>query len=166
MLAPFGPFSRRAPEPRRVPVYTAREVTVRAASQNYLVDDVCAPLRRMFSFAESEHPLRVLIANTPLMYRQTLALAIHRHAPDSEVMIADPASLDGNAERFSPHVLIRDDDGIEVGSPEGVVCWVGVIIDDHLKARISLDGKVSEVHEVSLYELLAALDEATRLVSA
>jgi hypothetical protein len=62
-------------------------------------------------------------------------------------------------------VLVRDDDGIEVASPDGVVCWVGIIIDDHLMARISLDGKVSEIHEVSLYEMLAALDEVTKFVS-
>jgi hypothetical protein len=115
--------------------------------------------------AEEEQAMRILIANTPLMYRESLALAVHRHNPDFEVMIADPASLDGEAERFGPHTLIRDDDGIEVGSPDGVVCWVGIIIDDHLKVRISLDGKVSEIHEVSLYELLAALDEAARFVS-
>ncbi|HSL01199.1 MAG TPA: hypothetical protein VK869_12760 [Rubrobacteraceae bacterium] len=109
--------------------------------------------------------MRILIANTPLMYRETLALAVHRHNPDFEVMMADPASMNGEAERFSPHVLVRDDDGVEVASPDGVVCWVGIIIDDHLKARISIDGKVSEIHEVSLYELLTALDEATKFVS-
>jgi hypothetical protein len=81
------------------------------------------------------------------------------------VMIADPASMDGEAERFGPHTLIRDDDGIDEASPDGVVCWVGIIIDDHLKARISIDGQVSEVHEVSLYELLDALDEAAKFVS-
>ena len=109
--------------------------------------------------------MRILIANTPLMYRESLALAVHRHNPDFEVMIADPASLDGEAERFGPQTLIRDDDGVEIGSPDGVVCWVGIMIDDHLKARISIDGKVSEIHEVNLYEVLAALDEAARFVS-
>ena len=109
--------------------------------------------------------MRILIANTPLMYRETLALAVHRHNQDFEVMMADPASMDGEAKRFSPHVLVRDDDGIELASPDGVVCWVGIIIDDHLKARISLDGKVSEIHEVSLYEMLAVLDEVTEFVS-
>ena len=109
--------------------------------------------------------MRILIANTPLMYRESLALAIHRNNPNFEVMIADPWSLDGEVERFGPHALVRDDDGIEVGSPDSVVCWVGIIIDDHLEARISVDGKVSEVHEVSMDELLAVLDEAAKFVS-
>jgi hypothetical protein len=41
--------------------------------------------------------MRILIANTPLMYRESLALAIHRNNPNFEVMIADPGSLDGEA---------------------------------------------------------------------
>ncbi len=109
--------------------------------------------------------MRILVANTPLMYRESLALAIHRHNPDFEVIIADPTTMDGEAERFGPHTLIRDDDGIEVASPDGVVCWVGIMIDDHLKARISVDGKVSEIHEVSMEEVLAALEEAAKFVS-
>jgi hypothetical protein len=52
-----------------------------------------------------------------------------------------------------------------VGAPEGVVCWIGIIIDDHLKARISIDGRISEVHEVGLEEMLSALEEAARFVS-
>ena len=109
--------------------------------------------------------MRVLIANTPLMYRESLALAILRHNPDFEVMIADPESLDGEADRFRPHALVRDDDGIEIGAPDGVVLWVGIMIDDHLKARISVDGKVSEIHEMGVEELLAALDEAAKSIS-
>jgi hypothetical protein len=109
--------------------------------------------------------MRILIANTPLMYRETLALAILRHNHDFEVMIADPAFMDGEAERFAPHALVRDDDGIEVHSPDGVVLWVGIIIDNHLKARISVNGQVSEIHEVSIDELLATLDETALLIS-
>jgi hypothetical protein len=51
--------------------------------------------------------VRILIANTPLMYRETLALAILRHNPDFEVMIVDPAFLNGEAERFAPDALVK-----------------------------------------------------------
>lgn len=109
--------------------------------------------------------MRILISNTPLMYRESLALAVHRHNPDFEVMITDPESLNGEAERFEPHALVRDDDGVETGSPDGVVCWIGIMIDDHLKARVSVNGRVSEIHEVSVGELLSALDETDKLLS-
>lgn len=109
--------------------------------------------------------MRILIANTPLMYRETLALAIHRHNPDFEVMIAAPETLDGEAARFGPQVLVRDDNGVDIGAPDGVVCWIGIMIDDHLKARISVDGRVSEIHEVSVKEVLAALDDTKNFLS-
>ena len=92
--------------------------------------------------------MRILIANTPLMYRETLALAVHRHNPDFEVMIADPASMDGEASASGRTRSSATTTGSRRASPDGVMCWVGIIIDDHLKARISMDGKVSEIHEV------------------
>jgi hypothetical protein len=110
--------------------------------------------------------VRVLVANTPLMYRESLALAIQRARLNFEVLIADPDKLDGQVESLAPHALVRDDDGVQTESPDGVVCWVGIIIDNHLNARISVDGRISEIHDVSLKEFLAALDETERLISA
>jgi hypothetical protein len=109
--------------------------------------------------------VRVLVANTPLMYRESLALSIERARPNFEVLLAEPEKLNGEVESLAPHALVRDDDGIDTWSPDGVVCWVGIIIDDHLNARISVNGKISEIHDVSLEEFVAALDETERLIS-
>jgi hypothetical protein len=110
--------------------------------------------------------MRVLVANTPLMYRESLALSIQRARPNFEVLLAEPEKLNGEVESLAPHALVRDDDGVEKSSPDGVVCWVGIIIDNHLNARISVNGRVSEIHDVSLEEFVAALDETERLVFA
>jgi hypothetical protein len=110
--------------------------------------------------------MRVLVANTPLMYRESLALSIQRERPNFEVLLADPEKLDGQVESIAPHALVRDDDGVQTWSPNGVVCWVGIIIDNHLNARISVKGKISEIHDVSLEEFIAALDETETLISA
>jgi hypothetical protein len=109
--------------------------------------------------------VRVLVANTPLMYRESLALSIQRARPNFEVLLAAPEDLNGQVESLAPHALVRDDDGVETSSPNGVVCWVGIIIDNHLNARISVNGRVSEIHDVSLEEFVAALDETERLIS-
>jgi hypothetical protein len=109
--------------------------------------------------------MRVLVANTPLMYRESLALSIQRARPNFEVLLAEPEKLNGEVEGLAPHALVRDDDGVETSSPDGVVCWVGIIIDNHLNARISVNGRVSEIHDVSLEEFVAALDETERLIS-
>jgi hypothetical protein len=110
--------------------------------------------------------MRVLVANTPLMYRESLALSIRWQYPTFEVLIAEPYKLDGEVERLAPHALVRNDDGVETWAPDGIVCWVGIIIDNHLNARISVGGRISEIHDVSLDELLAALSEAQALISA
>jgi hypothetical protein len=109
--------------------------------------------------------VRVLVANTPLMYRESLALSIQRARPNFEVLLAEPEKLNGEVESLAPHALVRDDDGVDTWSPDGVVCWVGIIIDDHLNARISVNGKISETHDVCLEEFVAALDEAQELIS-
>jgi hypothetical protein len=109
--------------------------------------------------------VRVLVANTPRMYREFLALSIQRERPNFEVLIAAPKELNGEVERLAPHALVRND-GVETSSPNGVICWAGIIIDNHLNARISVDGRISEIHDVSLEEFLAALDEAQGLISA
>ncbi|HEX2741784.1 MAG TPA: hypothetical protein VHM69_15180 [Rubrobacter sp.] len=109
--------------------------------------------------------MRILVANTPRLYRESLALSIQQHRPQYEVLLADPEALDGHVERLSPHALVRDDDGIETEAPDGVICWAGINIDDHLNARISVNGRISEMHDASLEEFLAALDEAEGLIS-
>jgi hypothetical protein len=110
--------------------------------------------------------VKILVANSPRMYRESLALSLLRERPGFEVLITDPENLDGKVGRISPHVLVRDDDGVETGAPDGVVCWVGIAIDDHLNARIAVNGKVSELHNVSLEEFLAVLDNLERQLAA
>jgi hypothetical protein len=110
--------------------------------------------------------MRILVANSPRMYRESLALALQRHSPDFEVLIVPPEIVDGQAERFRPQVFVRDDDGVETRAPNGVILWVGIKIDDHLHARIIVDGEISELHDVSLEELFAVLDELERRLSS
>ncbi len=110
--------------------------------------------------------MRILVANSPRMYRESLALAVQRARPNFEVLIANPQKLDGQVENIAPHVLVRDDDGLRTGSPDGVVSWVGIVIDDHFNARISVNGRISEIHDASLEQFLAALDETQKLISA
>ena len=110
--------------------------------------------------------MRVLVANSPLMYRESLALSIQRARLNFEVLIAAPEKLNGRVESLAPHALVRDDDGVQTWSPDGVVIWAGIIIENHLNARISVNGKISEIHDVSLEEFIAALDETERLISS
>jgi hypothetical protein len=134
---------------------------------HYKVDDLCVfPFMRSLSAERNAYFLRILITTTPRMYREVLALSIHRRYPDFDVLIAPPWPLDGRAGRFEPHVLVQDAD--EAGLPPalvgGVVCRVRILkTTARLDATIELDGTTSELSDVCLEDLFGVLDGAESL---
>ncbi len=123
---------------------------------------------RSLSAGRNAFLVRILLTITPRMYREALALSIHRRRPDFEVLLAPPWPLDGKAELFRPHVLVQDAD--EAGLPpalaqdeQGVVCRIRILTADRIEATIELDGTTSEIHDVCLEDLFEVLDEAERL---
>jgi hypothetical protein len=134
---------------------------------HYKVDDLCVfPFMRSLSAERSACFVRILITITPRMYREVLALSIHRRRPDFDVLLAPPGSLDGRAQRFGPHVLVQDADeaGLPPALAEGLVSRVRILKKpDRIDATIEVDGAISELHDVCLDELFAALEEAEML---
>jgi hypothetical protein len=62
---------------------------------------------------------------------------------------------------FEPHLLVRNDtDGIDPGVLAKVPCCVEVLYSDHMDAKVSVDGRVEEVSDISVDELLRVADEA------
>lgn len=99
------------------------------------------------------------------MYRETIALTLHQYRPDAEVMLGPSESLDGKLEDFDPHLLVRNaDDGISPEKLAGVLCQIEILLGDRMSARISMDGRVWEIEDVSVENLLRVLDEAERLI--
>jgi len=120
---------------------------------------------RSLSAERSAFFVRILITITPRMYREVLALSIHRRRPDFEVLLAPPWSLDGKAERFGPHVLVQgpDESGLPPALPDGVLCRIQLLDTGRLDATIELDGTASEVHDVCLEDLFEVLEETESL---
>jgi len=120
---------------------------------------------RSLSAERSAFFVRILITITPRMYREVLALSIHRRRPDLEVLLAPPWSLDGKAERFGPHVLVQglDESGLPPALPDGVLCRIQLLDTGRLDATIELDGTASEVHDVCLEDLFEVLEETESL---
>jgi hypothetical protein len=109
--------------------------------------------------------VRILITISPRLYREVLALCIHRRRPDFDVLIAPPWPLDGRAERFEPHVLVQDADeaGLPPALAEGVVCRVRILKKpDRIDANIEVDGTTSERRDPCLEDLLKVLEKAER----
>ena len=111
--------------------------------------------------------MRILVTISPRMYREVLALSIHRRYPDFEVLLALSWSLDGDTERFWPHVLVQDDEeaGLSLGMPDGVLCRILLLKTDRIDATIELDGTSSEVHDATLEDLFGGLEKAAESLS-
>ena len=109
--------------------------------------------------------MRILITVAPLMYREALAIAVHQDRPDAEVMIGSLGQLDGQAENFAPHLLIRNDtDGADMSLQTGALCWIEVLYSNGLNARISLDGAVWEIDDIGIEDLLGLVRKAEKLI--
>jgi hypothetical protein len=72
--------------------------------------------------------VRILVTVKPRMYRESLALSLHRNRPHFEVMIAPDASLDGQAGGLRPHLLVRNDtDGVDMDLMGDIRCWIEIL---------------------------------------
>lgn len=105
--------------------------------------------------------MRVLITVSPRMYREATAVSLHQHRPYFEVRIAPPETAEEEVKAFRPHLLVHTDtDGLSEEVLKGVLCWVEVLYSDSMDARISVDGHLEEVRDISTDDLLRAADEA------
>ena len=110
--------------------------------------------------------MRILVTVKPRMYRETLALALHEHRPDAEVMLAPADSLDGEVERFGPHLLVRNDnDGVAPQYLNAIACRIEILFSDGMGARINMNGRVREMEDISVQELLMVVDEVEEFIS-
>jgi hypothetical protein len=99
------------------------------------------------------------------MYREALALSVYRHRPDLEVRMAPPEALTEETRRFRPHLLMRNDDRVDPEVLAGIPYWIEVLYSDSMNARISADGHVIEVRDITMDDLLKLVDEKEELVS-
>jgi hypothetical protein len=108
--------------------------------------------------------MRVLIAITPAMYQQILALFLKERRPSAEVETTDLANLNSEVERFGPDLLICHKTSTEVR--KGVFSWIEIRYTDSMDAIVSVEGKATRIEDVKIEDLLATLDETEELVSA
>ncbi len=101
---------------------------------------------------------RVLITVGPRMYREVLVIALRRHRPLVESVLAEPAALDHAAGRFEPHLIVCSQATQKVR--DSAASWIEVQVKDGLDAVTCVDRKRSEIRDLSIDDLLAVLDEA------
>jgi hypothetical protein len=111
--------------------------------------------------------MRVLVTVSPQMYREAIALSLHRNRPHFEVRLAPPEAAEEQVRDFRPHLLVHNDtDGLDPGVLDGVPFWVEVCYSDGMDAKIGVDGRVEEARDISTERLLRVADEAAAMADA
>ena len=104
---------------------------------------------------------RVLVTVSPLMYREAIALAIHRNRPDLDVRLAPPDVAERELRSFRPHLLVHNDTApIPEGALAGVPCRVEALYSDSMDARVSADGRLERIGDMDVEGLLRVVDRA------
>jgi hypothetical protein len=117
--------------------------------------------------------IRVLVALSPRMYREAVALSIQQGRPGLvEVRLAPPEAMEEELASFGPHLLVHNEASADardgaVPVPEtalqAVPYRLEVLYSDGMDARLSADGHISEIRDASTDDLLEAVDAAGSL---
>jgi len=118
--------------------------------------------------------IRVLVTLSPQMYRQAIALSIQQGRPGLvDVRLAPPEAAEAELASFRPHLLVHNDPrgdlrGGAVPIPKEaleaaikkVPHRLEVLYSDGMDARISADGRLTELPDASTDDLLGPVDAA------
>jgi hypothetical protein len=118
--------------------------------------------------------IRVLVALSPRMYRQAIALSIQRGRPEMvDVRIAPPEAMEQQLASFRPHLLVCNDprgdahgggwDFVPEAALQALMHRLEVIYTNGMDARLHADGTITELRDASVDDLLRAVDEAASL---
>jgi hypothetical protein len=109
--------------------------------------------------------VRILVALEKRMYREVIALSLHQHRPNAEVLLCPPEVLDRETGRFEPHLVVLDDnDGAAPDGVSGALSRVEILLGASMDARIGVDGQAREVKDICMEDLLAVVDEAEKMI--
>lgn len=109
--------------------------------------------------------MRVLVALTPRMYREAVALSIHQGRPGLDVRAAPPGRAEAGLDSFRPHLLVHNDTApVSEEALSGVPCRVEVLYSDSMNVRTHAGGREEEARDMGVAGLLGVVDETARLL--
>ena len=103
--------------------------------------------------------MRVLIAISPQMYRETVAFTLGSQRPGVKVEAVSPENLDRAAARLRPDVLVCHHEA-SPATREGVSHRIEIIYSDSLDALVVVDGREERVADIGLAGMLSVVDAA------
>ncbi len=104
--------------------------------------------------------LRVLLANEPRSYRESIAAVFRQLRPDVNVEVAEPEALESSVSRFTPDVAICS--RVTGGVRDLVPVWVELYPGHSTRSVASERGERTEYAEIQLGDLLSIVDRAAK----
>ena len=102
--------------------------------------------------------LRVLLANEPRSYRESIAAVFRQLRPDLEVKVVEPEALESNVARFDPDVAICS--RVTGVVRDRVPVWVELYPEHAAHSVASEGGRRTEFAEIQLLDPIGILDRA------
>jgi len=109
---------------------------------------------------QREVPLRVLLANEPRSYRESIAAVFRQLRPGLQVKVVEPDALDSSVALFDPDVVICS--RVTETVIERVPVWVELYPEHAAQSVASEGGRRTEYAEIQLDDLLGILDRAAQ----
>ena len=100
--------------------------------------------------------IRVLVANDPRSYRETMAAAFRKLRPRAEVVLVEPADLDAEVIRRAPNLVVCSalSEVVETRAP----AWVVLYPEGRAAVCASVAGERTDAADIGLGELVALID--------
>ena len=105
--------------------------------------------------------IRVVVANEPRAYRETLADALRNLCPRAEVIIIEPAALHQHLRRFTVHLVLGSE--LDAEMLTDLFSWVDLYPNGERYAVINIGGERTTVDNLDLAGLLRIVDQTERL---
>lgn len=105
---------------------------------------------------------RILVANEPRAYRETIAAALRCLRPLAEVVAGEPRWMGGELAHVRPHLLIGSDPDLIERSD--VLAWVLLYPGGTGRVVVCVDGRQDVLPDLPFDELIAVVDRVERLV--
>lgn len=111
--------------------------------------------------------MKILIAIEPRSYREVIGLAIEELRPHLCVEVVDPGTLQSELSSLRPDVVFCGGSKTASQCAEiGAKAWVEFRPYEATQARVCLGGKLSEIKDVDLNDILSIVDATERIVEA
>ena len=105
--------------------------------------------------------VRILMANEPRAYRESIAEVLRTLRPDLEVTSVQPDVLEESVALHTPRVVICSE--VVPIVREKVPVWVELYPGHSSKSIVSIEGRRTEIEDIQLPDLLSIVDRAQNL---